>query len=52
LVGKEVTLKFAQTETKDAPALLPSLADPQKDMPWQANITLDTLHALYEKQLV
>jgi len=52
LVGKEVTLKFEQKETKDAPALLPSLADLQKEMPWKAKKTLDTLQALYEKQLV
>lgn len=52
LVGKEVTLKFEQKETKDAPALLPSLANLQKEMPWKAKKTLDTLQALYEKQLV
>jgi len=52
LVGKEVTLKFEQKETKDAPPLLPSLANLQKEMPWKAKKTLDTLQALYEKQLV
>jgi len=52
LVGKEVTLKFEQKQTKDAPPLLPSLANLQKEMPWKAKKTLDTLQALYEKQLV
>jgi len=49
---QEVQLHFETKQTKDAPPLLPSLADLQKEMPWKAKKTLDTLQALYEKQLV
>lgn len=48
----EVQLTFTTKQTKDAPALLPSLANLQKEMPWKAKKTLDTLQSLYEKQLV
>lgn len=48
----EVQLTFTTKQTKDAPALLPSLANLQKEMSWKAKKTLDTLQSLYEKQLV